>query len=74
MQSIETFFTTHLIGDCLQLEHLDQLCIMHQDPQVMAALGGVRSQEQSKQFFYKIWNTGSVTILGYGCFEIKWII
>ena len=48
MQSIETFSTTHLIGDRLQLEHLDQFCIMHQDPQVMATLGGVRSHERSK--------------------------
>ncbi|RCJ17771.1 acetyltransferase [Nostoc minutum NIES-26] len=42
--------TPRLIGDRLRTEHLDWLCIMHQDPKVMATLAGVRSNEQTKLF------------------------
>ncbi|MFN6572499.1 hypothetical protein [Dendronalium sp. ChiSLP03b] len=50
MPAIETLSTPRMIGDRLQTKHLDWLCIMHQDPKVMATLAGVRSNEQTKLF------------------------
>lgn len=57
MQSLETFYTQRLIGvgfarrrHRLRAEHLDLLCIMHQDSTVMATLAGVRSDKQTQKF------------------------
>ncbi|MEH1942087.1 MAG: hypothetical protein V7L01_17980 [Nostoc sp.] len=49
MLSIETFFPSKLISDRLRSEHLDLLCIMHQDSTIMATLAGVRSDEQTQK-------------------------
>jgi [ribosomal protein S5]-alanine N-acetyltransferase len=50
MESIMTFRTDRLIAERLRVEDLDELCRMHQDPRVMATLGGLRSAEQTEQF------------------------
>jgi [ribosomal protein S5]-alanine N-acetyltransferase len=50
MQSIIRFRTDHMIAERLRIEDLDELCRMHQDPRVMATLGGLRSDEQTQQF------------------------
>ena len=50
MESIMTFRTDRLIAERLRVEDLDELCRMHQDPRVMATLGGLRSDEQTEQF------------------------
>jgi RimJ/RimL family protein N-acetyltransferase len=50
MESIMTFRTERLIAERLRVEDLDELCRMHQDPSVMATLGGLRSDEQTRQF------------------------
>jgi RimJ/RimL family protein N-acetyltransferase len=47
---IETFQTDRLTAERLAAGHFDLLCRMHQDPQVMATLGGLRTEEQSRQF------------------------
>ncbi|MBW4636239.1 MAG: GNAT family N-acetyltransferase [Iphinoe sp. HA4291-MV1] len=48
---LKTTFSTHrLLADRLQFEHLEKLCIMHRDPKIMATLGGIRSDEQTRQF------------------------
>ena len=50
MGSIITFGTNRMIAERLRVEDLDELCRMHQDPRVMATLGGLRSDDQTRQF------------------------
>ncbi|MEH2413519.1 GNAT family N-acetyltransferase [Nostoc sp.] len=50
MQLIQTFTTHRLLAERLQFKHLHELYRMHQDPQVMASLGGVRSDEETRFF------------------------
>jgi RimJ/RimL family protein N-acetyltransferase len=46
---IEWFHTDRLIAERLRDDHRGDLCRMHQDPRVMATLGGVRSEEETRQ-------------------------
>jgi RimJ/RimL family protein N-acetyltransferase len=50
MEAIHTFRTDRLIAGRLRVEDLDDLCRLHQDPRVMATLGGLRSDAQTQQF------------------------
>ncbi|WP_256871644.1 GNAT family N-acetyltransferase [Nostoc sp. TCL26-01] len=50
---IEAFSTARMIAERLRFEHFAEIDTMHQDPQVMATLGGVRSPEQTRQFIDK---------------------
>lgn len=50
MSLIEAFHTDRLRAERLQAEHLDALCHMHQDPRVMATLGGLRSDDETRWF------------------------
>jgi [ribosomal protein S5]-alanine N-acetyltransferase len=50
MESIITFRTDRLIAERLLLTDLDELCRMHRDPSGMATLGGLRSDDQTRQF------------------------
>jgi ribosomal-protein-alanine N-acetyltransferase len=50
MESIMTFHTDRLIAERLRVDDLDELSRMHQDPSVMATLGGLRSDAQTRQF------------------------
>jgi [ribosomal protein S5]-alanine N-acetyltransferase len=52
MQLIETFSTNRLVAERLRFQHLNELCRMHQNKQVMATLGGVRSDEETKLFIF----------------------
>ena len=52
MASILTFRTDRLIAERLRVEGLDELCRMHHDSRVMATLGGVRSDDQTRQFLH----------------------
>ncbi|MBH8576675.1 GNAT family N-acetyltransferase [Nostocaceae cyanobacterium CENA369] len=45
---LDTFTTHRLLGEPLQSKHLNELCRMHQNKQVMATLGGVRSDEETR--------------------------
>src|SRR5438093_9231067 len=49
MLSITTLHTDRLIGTSLSAEDFDDLCNMHQEPRVMATLGGLRSAEQTQR-------------------------
>lgn len=53
MQLIETFSTERLFAERLRFIHLNELNKMHQDNQVMATLGGVRSDEETRLFILK---------------------
>jgi RimJ/RimL family protein N-acetyltransferase len=50
MPPIETFRTDRLTAERLRVEHFDELHRMHQDPRVMATLGGLRSEEETRDF------------------------
>lgn len=45
----ETFRTDRLVAERMRAEHLEELCRMHQDAKVMATLGGLRSDERTRQ-------------------------
>ena len=47
---METFRTNRLIADRLRQEHLGELCHMHRDRKVMATLGGLRCDDQTRRF------------------------
>jgi [ribosomal protein S5]-alanine N-acetyltransferase len=47
---IEAFSTPRMIAERLRFRHFAEINTMHQDPQVMASLAGVRSSEQTRQF------------------------
>ncbi|MFN6570277.1 GNAT family N-acetyltransferase [Dendronalium sp. ChiSLP03b] len=48
MQLIETFATHRLLAERLRFQHLHELYRMHRDSQVMATLGGIRSEEATR--------------------------
>ncbi|MCF4967399.1 GNAT family N-acetyltransferase [Nostoc sp. CMAA1605] len=52
MQIIETFSTSRLLAERLQFQDLHELCRMHQNQKVMATLGGVRSDEETRLFIF----------------------
>ncbi len=47
---MDTFQTERLVAERLRADHLGELTAMHNDPRVMATLGGVRTEEQSRRF------------------------
>ncbi len=47
------FSAARLNAERLQEKHFDPLCRMHQNPRVMATLGGVRSAAQTRDFLNK---------------------
>ena len=51
MEPVETFSTERLIATRLRIDDFDEIYRMHRDPKVMATLGGVRDEEETRQFF-----------------------
>ncbi|MFZ1756275.1 MAG: GNAT family N-acetyltransferase [Caldilineaceae bacterium] len=49
MEPIDTVHTERLIAERFQPDHFDLLCQIHRNPAVMATLGGVRSDETTRQ-------------------------
>jgi [ribosomal protein S5]-alanine N-acetyltransferase len=47
---VETFRTARLIAERLRAGDLHELCRMHRDPRVMATLGGIRSDDETRRF------------------------
>ena len=50
MSSLDHFHTERLSAERLQENHLEFIHQMHQDEQVMAYLGGIRSREQTEDY------------------------
>ncbi len=48
--SIETFYTDRLIAERFQADDFGELCRMHREPKIMATLGGVRSDAETRRF------------------------
>lgn len=66
---IETFHTNRLIADRLHQEHLGELYRMHQDPNVMATLGGLRSDDEIRRFLQN--NLDHLDCYGYGLWVFR---
>ena len=66
---MSSFSTARLDAERLQEEHFEWLCRLHQDPRVMATLGGVRSAEQTRAFLDK--NLAHWQQHGYGLWLFK---
>ena len=49
-RSIATFRTDRLIAERLREEHLAEIQRMHRDPNVMATLGGLRSDKETARY------------------------
>ncbi len=64
MESVETFSTDRLIAWRLRIDDFDEICRMHRDPRVMATLGGVRDEEETRQYFSR--NLDHWDTHGYG--------
>lgn len=69
MQLIETFTTHRLFAERLQFQHLNELYRMHQDSQVMATLGGVRSDEETRLFIFN--NLNHWQCYGFGLWVFR---
>ncbi|MDZ8186971.1 MAG: GNAT family N-acetyltransferase [Nostoc sp. ChiSLP02] len=52
MELIETFSTPRLFAERLRFQHLNELYRMHQNREVMATLGGIRSDEATRLFIF----------------------
>jgi len=50
MTTLDRFYTDRLEALALRADDLDALHSLHQDPRVMATLGGVRTYERTQQF------------------------
>ncbi len=50
LESVEAPRTTRLSLERLRPDHLEELCQFHQDPRVMATLGGIRSEEATRDW------------------------
>lgn len=53
MPSIDSFRTARLVAERLRETDFGELCLMHHDPRVMATLGGVRTDEETRKFLDK---------------------
>ncbi|MBV7338225.1 GNAT family N-acetyltransferase [Chloroflexi bacterium TSY] len=71
MNSVETFSTDRLRAVCMSLGDFDKLCQMHQDPNVMATLGGVRTKEMTRQFLEEKLAQWDAHGFGYWMFHHK---
>jgi len=69
MLSITTLHTDRLIGTSLSAEDFDDLCNMHQEPRVMATLGGLRSAEQTQRLLRE--NLDHWEKCGYGIWVFR---
>lgn len=48
--TLDTFVTPRLYAERLRPDHVDEVRRMHRDAQVMALLGGVRTEEQTQDY------------------------
>lgn len=69
MQLIETFRTTRLIATRLREEDFGELVRMHRDLRFMAALGGLRCENETQQFLCK--NLDHWSRHGYGLWVFR---
>ncbi len=69
MKLTEAFHTDRLFAERLQAHHFDELCQMHRNPEVMATLGGIRSDELTRQFLHD--NLAHWQRWGYGLWVFR---
>jgi [ribosomal protein S5]-alanine N-acetyltransferase len=49
-QSVDTFETERLVAVRLRDEHFGEILRMHRDPKIMAALGGLRADDETARY------------------------
>ena len=64
MKFFDTFETARLTAERLRADHFDELHRMHQNPRVMATLGGPRDAAQTRRWLRR--NFGQWPRRGYG--------
>jgi RimJ/RimL family protein N-acetyltransferase len=64
MTSYDRFETARLAAERLRADHFDELHRLHQDPRVMATLGGLRDAAKDRRWLRR--NLGQWTQRGYG--------
>ncbi|MCP6758950.1 MAG: GNAT family N-acetyltransferase [Fischerella sp. CENA71] len=69
MHFTETFTTERLLAERLQFQHLNELHRMHRDSQVMATLGGIRSDEETRLFILN--NLHHWQLYGFGLWVFR---
>jgi ribosomal-protein-alanine N-acetyltransferase len=69
MKSLDRFNTERLSAERLQENHLEFIYRMHQDEQVMAYLGGIRSREQTEDYMEQ--NLSHWRKFGYGVWVLR---
>jgi RimJ/RimL family protein N-acetyltransferase len=66
---MERFSTDRMIAAPLQPEDLEDLLVMHQDPDVMKYMGGVRTEEQTKRWMHDHFD--HYNKYGFGCWVFR---
>ncbi|MEH2291183.1 GNAT family N-acetyltransferase [Nostoc sp.] len=69
MQLIDIFTTQRMFAEYLQSKHLNELYRMHQNKQVMATLGGVRSDEETRLLILN--NLNHWQLYGFGLWVFR---
>ncbi len=69
MDNLDNFNTERISAERLQQEHIDFIHRMHQDEQVMAFLGGIRSREQTADYMEQ--NLSHWEKYGYGIWVLR---
>lgn len=69
MKSLDRFNTERLSAERLQENHLEFIYQMHQNEQVMAYLGGIRSREQTEDYMEQ--NLSHWRKFGYGIWVLR---
>jgi ribosomal-protein-alanine N-acetyltransferase len=68
MKKLESFSTGRVTANPLRAEDLKELCLMHQDIEVMRYMGGARNEEESKRWLSD--NLDHWNIHGFGCWML----
>jgi ribosomal-protein-alanine N-acetyltransferase len=69
MKGLGPFSTDRLLAFPLRAEDLQEICLMHQDTDVMKYMGGVRNEEQTKRWLHD--NLEHWNVHGFGCWMFR---
>ena len=66
VDAVEHFDTQRLFAERLRATDYADLCRMNQNPRVMEAIGGVRSDDTTREYFGRTLNIGTTMVLVCG--------
>ena len=67
--NLDTFATPRLFAERLTAEHLPEIRRMHEDPRVMATLGGIRREAQTREYLDR--NLAHWERFGFGLWIVR---